>query len=86
MLTSCFSSVSSFCFIQIGTYNPVATKDNIKEITADSERVRYWIANGAQPSDRVAWLFGALGILPQAAMRQSTKFLIPKSLQKKEKT
>jgi len=43
------------------------------------------VANGAQPSERVAWLLGGMGILPPPSTRQSTKYLIPKSLQKKDK-
>jgi small subunit ribosomal protein S16 len=47
---------------QIGTYNPIPSRqDGIKEITANSERVAYWLSVGAQPSDRVAWIFGIVG-------------------------
>lgn len=35
---------------QIGTYNPLATPE---EINIDIERANYWIKNGAQPSDTV---------------------------------
>jgi small subunit ribosomal protein S16 len=66
----------------VGTYNPIPIKDGTKEITADADRVRYWLKNGAQPSDRVAFLFGKVGLLPPAPVRQSTKFIIPKSIQK----
>ncbi|MBF0329449.1 MAG: 30S ribosomal protein S16 [Nitrospirae bacterium] len=38
-------------FIEIvGTYDP---KKEPSEIKVDSERVKYWISNGAQPTDRV---------------------------------
>lgn len=51
-----------FQFRQIGTYNPIPSRqDGIKEITANSERVAYWLSVGAQPSDRVAWIFGIVG-------------------------
>eukprot|EP01041_Mallomonas_annulata_P008418 gene8418-17354_t len=69
----------------VGTYDPLPFKDNVKEVTANVDRVRYWVGCGAQPSDRVSWLFGRLGILPPVPIRQSIKFLVPKSLQKKEK-
>jgi small subunit ribosomal protein S16 len=73
-------------FIEIvGTYNPLPFADGVKEITANSERVRYWLSVGAQPSDRVAWLMGKVGLLPPAPIRQSTKYLTPKSLQEKKK-
>lgn len=52
----------NLCVLQVGTYNPIANKvDGIKEITANSERVHYWLSCGAQPTDRVAWIFGLVG-------------------------
>jgi small subunit ribosomal protein S16 len=36
---------------EIGTYQPLKKGDNF---TIDLERVKYWVGNGAQPSDTVA--------------------------------
>jgi small subunit ribosomal protein S16 len=69
---------------RLGTYNPRPSKDGIKEITADSDRVKYWLSVGAQPSDRVGWLLGKAGLIPPPPTRAGTKFLIPKSLQKQD--
>ena len=42
------------CFIEeIGTYDPMADSGKIK---VDMERAKYWIANGAQPTDTVRGL------------------------------
>ena len=68
----------------VGTYNPIAFEDKMKEITANGERVKYWLSNGAQPSERVAWLFGKVGILPPSVPRASLKSAIPKALREKE--
>ena len=38
---------------EIGTYDPKAEADKLK---VDMERVQYWIANGAQPTDTVRGL------------------------------
>eukprot|EP01038_Epipyxis_sp_PR26KG_P011437 gene11437-15324_t len=65
---------------KVGTYNPVPDKDNCKEITAKVDRVRYWLSCGAQPSDRVAWLFGKLGLLPPPPVRTCEHFRVPKSV------
>ena len=35
---------------EIGTYDPMAEGENIK---IDLERAKYWISNGAQPTDTV---------------------------------
>lgn len=40
---------------RIGYFNPVATGGE-KRLALDSERARYWLGKGAQPSDRVAAL------------------------------
>ena len=38
---------------ELGTYNPAADSEKLK---VDRERVQYWIANGAQPTDTVRGL------------------------------
>ena len=44
---------------EIGTYDPMAEGENIK---VDLERAKYWISNGAQPTEQVAKLFKVAGI------------------------
>ena len=43
---------------QLGTYNPKS-----KELTIDAERVKEWIAQGAQPTDSIRNLLITKGIL-----------------------
>ena len=38
---------------ELGTYNPMAESD---KLNVDAERVKYWISNGAQPTDTVRGL------------------------------
>lgn len=38
---------------EIGTYDPMAESSKLK---VDAERVKYWISNGAQPTDTVRGL------------------------------
>lgn len=71
--------------LQVGTYNPIADKTGCKEITANSERIRYWISVGAQPSDRVGWLLGKVGIIPPPPVRESANHGIPKIVVKARK-
>jgi len=40
---------------RVGFFNPLA-RGGEQRLVLDSERVQYWQANGAQPSDRVARL------------------------------
>jgi len=39
----------------LGSYDPLA-KDTAKQVVVKSDRVRYWLGVGAQPSDTVASL------------------------------
>jgi small subunit ribosomal protein S16 len=47
----------------IGHYNP---RTEPIEVNIDEDKARQWLAKGAQPSDTVARLFRAAGILPAA--------------------
>lgn len=40
---------------RVGFFNPIATGGEVR-LSVDQERVSYWLANGAQPSERVAQL------------------------------
>jgi small subunit ribosomal protein S16 len=63
---------------QLGTFNPIAASDGVKELRVNSQRVRYWMSVGAQPSDRVAHLLGLANMLPMPPTRQYTKKSVPK--------
>ena len=69
---------------QLGTYDPIPSKDGIKEICLNSERIKYWISVGAQPSDRVAWILGKVGILPPRPIPASTNYTLPKFMTAKK--
>ena len=64
----------------VGTYNPIANKAGMKEIRLKEDRLKYWLAVGAQPSDRVSWILGKFGILPPLPQHFSPQ----KSKSKKE--
>jgi small subunit ribosomal protein S16 len=38
---------------KLGSWNPMLAKDNAGRIQLNEERIQHWIANGAQPTDRV---------------------------------
>ena len=39
---------------KLGTYNPLLAKDDAKRFTVNTERLKYWLSVGAQPSETVA--------------------------------
>jgi len=50
---------------KLGTYNPLLPKDSEERVKMDVEKVQAWIAKGAQPTDRVARMLEAAGVLPK---------------------
>jgi len=52
---------------RIGSYNPLLAKTDEKRIIIDGERAKHWLANGAQPTDRVARFLDAAGVKERAA-------------------
>lgn len=48
---------------KLGTYNPLLAKDDEKRVVMNMERVQHWLSQGAQPTDRVARLLDAAGVV-----------------------
>ncbi|RKT27931.1 small subunit ribosomal protein S16 [Roseovarius halotolerans] len=48
---------------KLGTYNPLLPKDSEDRVKMKMERVQYWLDQGAQPSDRIARMLEAAGVL-----------------------
>ena len=48
---------------KLGTYNPMLPKDSEERVKMNIERVKYWLGEGAQPSDRVSRFLEAAGEL-----------------------
>jgi small subunit ribosomal protein S16 len=53
----------------IGNYNP---RTDPATYTIDEERARYWLSQGAQPTDAVARLLEKLGIIEERKLRYNT--------------
>ena len=77
MLTESYLMV--VLILQLGTYHPVPSKDGVKELTLNSDRIKYWLSVGAQPSERVKWLLGKAEILPPAPYKLRTKSALSKA-------
>jgi len=48
---------------KLGTYNPLLAKDSEERVKLDLDRIKYWLCEGAQPTDRVARMLEAAGLL-----------------------
>lgn len=47
---------------RLGYFNPLLAKDNELRLKLDMEKVKVWLAKGAQPSDRVSRFLDAAGV------------------------
>ena len=50
---------------KLGTYNPMLPKDSEERVKMNMERIKYWLSEGAQPTDRVSRMLEAAGELPK---------------------
>lgn len=57
---------------KLGTYNPLLPAEAENRIVLDEERIRFWLGQGAQVSDRVARFLDKAGILPGATRQRGT--------------
>lgn len=48
---------------KIGAYNPLLAKDDENRVKLDTDRAKYWLEHGAQPTDRVARFLGTAGLV-----------------------
>jgi len=48
---------------KLGTYNPLLPKDSEERVKMDLDRVKHWLGEGAQPTDRIARMLEAAGVL-----------------------
>jgi small subunit ribosomal protein S16 len=57
---------------RLGSYNPLLPSDHPERVNLNEERVRYWLQNGAQFTDRVARFLDRAGIVPGAIRQKGT--------------
>ncbi len=62
---------------KLGTYNPLLAKDDPKRVQINEERAKYWLGQGAQPSDRVAIFLGKAGVIPMPAQKNNPQKALP---------
>ena len=58
---------------RVGAYDPLKKKDDPGRVTLDTEKVKAWLAKGAQPSDRVTRFLDAAGVVKRAARNNPEK-------------
>jgi len=58
---------------KLGTYNPLLPKDSEDRVKMDLDRVKYWLGQGAQPTDRLARMLEAAGVLEKKVRANPNK-------------
>jgi small subunit ribosomal protein S16 len=61
---------------KLGTYNPLLAKDSEDRVKMDLDRVKHWLGQGAQPTDRIARMLEAAGVLEKKT-RSNPKSAVP---------
>ena len=70
---------------KLGFFNPLLPKEKKERIGLSSERIKYWLDQGAQPTTRVARLLGENNLIEMPASGNNPNKAIPKKDRKKEK-
>ncbi|WP_439816347.1 30S ribosomal protein S16 [Zavarzinia sp. CC-PAN008] len=63
---------------RVGHYNPLLPQDRAERVVLNEERVKFWIARGATPTDRVARFLGAANLAPAPTIRETPIKSAPK--------
>jgi small subunit ribosomal protein S16 len=58
---------------QIGTFDPMLKKDDQNRVKLNLERCKYWLSVGALPTDRVARLLDAAGLMKRTGSNNPNK-------------
>ena len=61
---------------KLGTYNPLLAKDSEERVKMDMDRVKHWMDQGAQPTDRVSRMLEAAGVIAKKD-RNNPKKAVP---------
>jgi small subunit ribosomal protein S16 len=64
---------------KVGSYNPMLKSEDPKRVTFNEERVKHWMKNGAQPSDRVARFLAAAKLGPDVKWNETPKKSAPRA-------
>ena len=68
---------------KLGTYNPLLPKDSEERVKMDMERIKYWLSEGAQPTDRISRMLEAAGVLEKKERANLKKGLPGKKAQER---
>ncbi len=62
---------------RLGTYNPLLADNDDQRVQLVEDRIKYWLGEGAQPSERVAIFLGKAGLIDMPAQPNRPKKSAP---------
>ena len=68
---------------KLGFFNPLLPKEKEERVRLETDRIKYWISQGAKPTTRVARILGEKQIIPMPANSNNPQKAIPKKDRKK---
>ena len=69
---------------KLGFFNPLLPKEKKERIGLESERIKYWLSQGAQPTTRVARILGENNFIPMPKSGNNPNKAIPKKERNKD--
>ena len=69
---------------KVGFFNPLLPKDKKERVGLEAERIKYWLAQGAKPTTRVARILGENELMPMPVNGNNPNKAIPKKERNKK--
>ena len=69
---------------KLGFFNPLLPKEKKERVGLESERIKYWLSQGAKPTTRVARILGENQLISMPASGNNPQKAIPKKDRKKD--
>jgi len=69
---------------KVGFFNPLLPKEKKERVGLESDRIKYWLSQGARPTIRVARILGENQLISMPANRNNPQKAIPKKDRKKD--
>ena len=63
---------------KLGFFNPLLPKEKKERVGLESDRIKYWLSQGARPTIRVARILGENQLIPMPASGNNPQKAIPK--------
>jgi len=62
---------------RLGTYNPMVPKDHDQRLNLNTDRIKYWLGEGAQPTERVEKMLASAKLVRAPVIREQPKKSAP---------